>query len=60
METEVSRQRVLELTQKYMMEDKKLSATDARQKAIDKARFEQEIEEEQPYKNKGLVGSSHE
>lgn len=57
MQTEISRQRVCELTQKFMMEDKSLSATEARQKAIDKARFEQEIELEKPYQNKGIKGS---
>lgn len=53
------RQRVLELTKKFMLEDTKLSATDARSKAITKANFEAEIENEKPYRNKGVKGSQN-
>lgn len=51
------KKRVLQLTQQFMINDKSLSAVEARSKAIMKANFEVEIENEKPAKNSCIKGS---
>lgn len=49
--------RIMELTRDYMLEDNKLTAVEARRKAVDKVSWEQSVEEQQPRLNNGLVGT---
>jgi len=51
--------RIMELTRDYMLEDNKLTAVQARKKAIDKVAWEESVEEIKPITNRGLVGSQN-
>lgn len=49
-------QLILQLTRDYMIEDTKLSAVEARKKAIDKADWIESTDKIKPIENRGLVG----